>query len=209
MQWCITLSYRTRKLTQARLTSGKAAECPENIKRRCSLYSFIFQNTYTHTHTHIAHIHQPSTNTLSLYTHSHTFNFRHNTTGSTTCPLTAATLAMSQSNNPIPKPTLTLDPLDIKRICVVHWNTEPLVEGEKSSFVFVKPLREAEPLPNNQGILKISGDRYKQLSNDSTEVFRLGDQINIIFSHKTGHILKWLERRDESQADLGFNQLFT
>ena len=116
---------------------------------------------------------------------------------------------MSVSDNSAPKGPFTLNPLDIKRICVVHWNTEPLVEGEKSSFVFVKPLREAEPLPNNQGMLKIEGDRYKQLSKDSTEIFRLGDQINIIFSHQTGHIIKWLERRDKSQANSAFNRIFT
>lgn len=115
---------------------------------------------------------------------------------------------MSQSKASISKVPFPLNPLDIKRICVVHWETEPLVEGQKSSFVFVKPLREAERLPKNQGILKIEGDRYKRLSKDSTEIFKLGDQINIVFSHKDDSI-RWLERRDESQANSAFNRIFT
>ena len=115
---------------------------------------------------------------------------------------------MPVSKSFIPKTRLTLNSHDIKRICVVHWDTEPLAEGQKSSSVHVKPLREAERLPNNKGMMKIEGALYKRLSKDSTEEFRLGNQINIIFSHQNGKI-KWLERRDESQADSTFNSLFT
>ena len=46
------------------LVIGKAAEFPKNIKKRCSLYSFIFLENI---HTRICHIHQPPPHTLSLY----------------------------------------------------------------------------------------------------------------------------------------------
>ena len=115
---------------------------------------------------------------------------------------------MAESNSSTPKNPLPLNPHDIKRICVVHWDTEPLAEGQKSSSVHVKPLREDERLPKNELILKIDGERFRQLSKDSTEEFRIGDQINIIFGHRDGDI-KWLERRDDSQANSTFNRIFT
>ena len=115
----------------------------------------------------------------------------------------------SKSKSWIPTVTrLSLNPHDIKRICVVHWNSEPLTEGQKSSYVFVKPLCEAEPFPNNIGLLEIGGDLYKRLSKDSAEIFSLGDQINVIFGHNDG-VIRWLERRNESLADSKFNSLFT
>ena len=113
---------------------------------------------------------------------------------------------MSKPNFSPTNPPLALNPRDIKRICVVHWESEPLAEGQKSSYVTVKPLNERKCLPNDQGMLRIEGQWYKQLSKDSTETFRLGDQINVIFHWKSGGI-RWLERRDGCQAML--NQLFT
>ena len=103
---------------------------------------------------------------------------------------------------------LTLNYDDIKRICVVHWDSEPLAEGQKSSYVFVKPLREYVRFPNGQGVLKIEGEWYRRLSRDSAEVFRLGDQINVVFSKKGGGI-RWIERRDNRPESAMINQLFS
>ena len=115
---------------------------------------------------------------------------------------------MPESDYSIPKVPLPLNPYDIKRICVVHWEDKPLVDGQISSYVYVKPLREAEPLPDNQGILKIEGEWFTQLTKGNAEKLDLGDQINVIFSHKDGRI-RWLERRDKSQPDSTINKGFT
>ena len=115
---------------------------------------------------------------------------------------------MAESDSSTPKNPLLLNAYDIKRICVVHWDTEPLAAGQKSSSVHVMPLREDERLPKNEPILKIDGEWFRQLSKDSTETFKPGDQINIIFGHKDGDI-KWLERRDDSQASSTLNKIFT
>ena len=186
--------------------------------------SFVFQ--HTHTHTHNCYSYQFSRDVLSLYarytskliasilepTHTHTPHtpvFRHCTTDSATCPPTAPTSAMSESESSFRKiPLPATNAYDIKRICVVHWDTTPLVEGQSSSFVIVKPLREAERLPNNEAIIKIEGVWYEQLSENNAKTFKLGDQINVIFSNIDGRI-KWLEKRDESQANSTFNKGFT
>ena len=116
---------------------------------------------------------------------------------------------MSESESSFRKiPLPATNAYDIKRICAVHWDTAPLVEGQSSSFVIVKPLREAELLPNNEAILKIEGVWFEQLSENNTKTVKTGDQINIIFSNINGRI-KWPEKRDESQADSTFNKGFT
>ena len=62
-------------------------------------------------------------------------------------------------------------------------------------------------MTKNGGLLKIDGMWYKQLFKDSTEEFKTGDQINVIFSYRDGSI-KWLERRNPSQPDSTNNKGF-
>ena len=116
---------------------------------------------------------------------------------------------MSTPDSSVSKIPFPLHPLDIKRICVVFFEDNPLVEGHIPSHVQVKALHEDRPLPlpHNQVLLKIEGEWFKQLSNDNAEEFHLGDEINIIFGRKDNEI-RWLERRDKSQPDSALNKIF-